>query len=275
MQKNSKYPFADMNIVVTGAGGGIGQDLVRAMSSLGATIWACDLKKSSMVSLKNLTNVKICELDVRVESSWMKLLKEFSSSKNRILNGLVQSAGVLKPGYIANIDTKDIDYHIDINVKGLILGSTLASRIMKQQKSGHIVNIASLAGLAPIPGIALYSTSKFAVRGFSLALAQEMKEFDVSVTVVCPDAVKTSMLDNQVGYEETALTFSGTQLEPRDVTSAIIESFGNKKLEIILPFHRGVLGKIGNSFPGLSSFLIKKLKEKGMRKQMEFQKAKD
>ncbi|MCC5816528.1 MAG: SDR family oxidoreductase [Leptospira sp.] len=264
------YSFNKKNVIVTGAGGGIGKDTVQSLVSKGANVFAADLKKASMIEFKGLENVKIFELDVLSEKSWKSLLGEFLPGKNQKLDGLIQCAGVLKPGYVADIDTKDIDFHIDINVKGLILGCTLVSRIMRDQKSGHIVNIASLAGLAPIPGISLYSTSKFAVRGFTLAFAQEMKKHSVSVTVICPDAVKTPMLDSQVGYEETALTFSGVQLEPKQVTKKILDSFAGKDLEIILPFYRGVLGKFGNNFPGLSSVLLNVLKSKGMRKQKEY-----
>ena len=74
--------------------------------------------------------------------------------------------------------------------------------------SGHIVNIASLASLVPSPGLALYSASKYAVRAFSLAAAEELREHGVAVTTVCPDAVRTAMLDKQLDYPEAALTFT-------------------------------------------------------------------
>lgn len=267
----NNYSFSGKNILVTGAGGGIGKDTVKSLSQKGAHVYATDLSRESMADLEGLANVSVFSLDVRKEESWNSVLSDFQGpGQNKRLDGFIQCAGVLKPGYIVDIDPKDIDFHIDINVKGLILGCTLVSRIMREQKSGHIVNIASLAGLAPIPGISLYSTSKFAVRGFTLAFAQEMKNHNVTVTVICPDAVKTPMLDKQVGYEETALTFSGVQLEPEEVTSAILNSFSNQEMEIILPFYRGVLGKIGNHFPGLSSVLVDILKNKGMKKQEEY-----
>jgi 3-oxoacyl-[acyl-carrier protein] reductase len=264
------FDFKDKNIFVTGAGGGIGKSLVTELLNKGANVWAADLMLDSLSSLGSPPNLTPVELDVRNQTSWESGLREFREGKR--LDGLVQCAGVLKPGYIADIETRDIDFHIDINVKGLLLGATLVSRIMKRQKSGHIVNIASLAGVAPIPGIALYSTSKFAVRGFTLALAQELKEFQVSVTVICPDAVQTPMLDLQVGHEETALTFSGVQLTPEEVTNSILSSFQTKELEILMPMYRGLLGKIGNSFPGLSSLLYEALKKKGLKKQEEFKK---
>ena len=139
--------------------------------------------------------------------------------------------------------------------------------LKKNIKTGHIINISSLAGVAPIPGIALYSASKFAVRGFSIALAYELKRENIYVSVICPDAVNTPMLDLQVPYEEASLTFSGSTLEPLDISKLVIKCLKNKPIEITIPIHRGILAKLGNFFPGLAHILVEPLKKLGRRKQ--------
>ena len=151
-----------------------------------------------------------------------------------------------------------------------ILGSTIVTQYLKKNnKQGHIINIASLAGVAPIPGISLYSASKFAVRGFSIALGYELKNDNISVTVICPDAVNTPMLDLQIPYEEASLTFSGSTLEPKDISNLIIKSFITKKMEILIPTYRGILAKLGNFFPALAFLLINPLKKIGNSRQKE------
>lgn len=265
--KSQQTYFLRKNIVVTGAGGGIGSEICIQLSKLGANVYATDTNLDTMNHLKNLENTKTFSLDVREESSWNRILSNFQDIK---LDGLIQSAGVLKSGYVYDYSSKEIDYHIDINLKGLILGTNLASKIMKKQKSGHIVHIGSLASLIPVPGMSLYSASKFAVRAFSLAVAQELKSFGISVTVVCPDAVRTPMLKTEKEKVEAALTFSGSTLEPQKVAAIVISTFQRPKLEIVLPFYRSILTKVGNLFPRLAAFLYSSLTKIGVSGQKKF-----
>ena len=84
---------------------------------------------------------------------------------------LMNVAGIIAPGKVHEITADRMLSHLDVNARGVMLGTQAAARQMVRQGQGHIINIASLAGLAPIPGIAPYTASKFAVRGFSLAVA--------------------------------------------------------------------------------------------------------
>src|SRR5213079_2909142 len=93
--------------------------------------------------------------------------------------------------------------------KGVMLGTNAAIRAMIPRGSGHVVNIASIAGLVPVPGLAIYSASKHAARAYSIAVAQEVRPHGVYVTAVCPTVVATPMMDMQVDREEAAYTFSG------------------------------------------------------------------
>lgn len=162
-----------------------------------------------------------------------------------------------------------IDKHIDINAKGSMYGATLTAQVMIEQGSGHIINLASLAGLAPVAGLSFYSASKFAIRGFSLAAAAELKEKGISITVIYPDLVKTPMYNYQLDLpaETTAIVFSGSKkvLSVDDVIQAILKAIKAKPLEIALPKSRGILSKIGGSFPGLLMFLNKSLAKKGIK----------
>ena len=80
----------------------------------------------------------------------------------------------------------------------------------------------SMASLAPVSGIGIYSASKFGVRGFSLAMAQEISEDGITVSVVAPDAVDTRMLDHQMNSEAAALTFSGSKILTADDVARVI-----------------------------------------------------
>lgn len=255
-------------VIITGAAGGIGQELVRLLSAAGALIVATDVDE---VALKKLAtrNVTTMGLDVRSSAEWEKVFK--TATKLGSPYALINAVGVLKPGYIDTISSQDIDFHMDINVKGVMIGSSIAAREFKRSGHGHIINIASLAGVAPIPGIALYSASKFAVRGFTLALAAELKEHGVYATVVCPDAVKTPMLDLQKDYPEAALTFSGpSPLTAADVAQAIVNVVGKNQLEVTLPFWRGVFAKTASALPAVAPMIIEALTRSGLEKQSKY-----
>jgi 3-oxoacyl-[acyl-carrier protein] reductase len=257
--------------IVSGAAGGIGQELVNRLSQSGAIVVATDVDEIALQKVSAMTRVQTIACDVRENADWENVFHRAAALGP--VYALINAVGVLKPGYIDAVTPKDINFHIDINVKGVMLGSAIAAREFKRAGAGHIINIASLAGVAPIPGIGLYSASKFAVRGFTLALAAELREFGVFVTVVCPDAVKTPMLDLQKDYPEAALTFSGNApLTAADVANAIVESIGTDIPELTLPFWRGVFAKTASALPGLAPMLIDTLRRAGLENQSKYQK---
>ncbi len=257
---------------VTGAASGIGAHLVRALLERGARVCAADINAEAMAPLRALADearLMIAALDVRDPAQWTARVDEVRACWQR-LDVMLNVAGVIRPGYIHAFAPEDVHLQLDVNTKGVIFGTQAAARAMRAQGGGHIVNIASLAGVAPIPGLALYSASKFAVRGFSLAAAFELREHGIKVTVVCPDAVQTPMLDVQVDREEAALTFSGAEqpLTTADVVDAILQrALTRAPMEILLPRSRGLTAKLGNAFPALSAGLLRALRRKGAVRQ--------
>lgn len=262
-------------VVISGCASGLGKHLVSRFVAKGYRVLATD------INIDALKNVVLSEkwdpdfvwtrkLDVTKKKQWESLLTA-AQDKWGSVDVLCNVAGYLLPGYISETDAEQIDKHIDINVKGVMHGSKFGAEIMVQQGGGHIVNIASLAGIAPVPGIGLYSASKFAVRGFSLSLAQELRSQGVSVSVVCPDAIETPMLTLQEDYEEAVLTFSGNRtLTVSEVADAIIDRALNKgDIEIMIPPVRGWLSKASNAIPQVSFLLGDYLGRIGRKKQSE------
>ncbi len=177
-------------------------------------------------------------------------------------------AGYIRPGRAQNVEVEDVDRHFDINVKGVVFGTRAAARVMIEQGGGHIINIASLASLAPVPGISLYSASKYAVRAFSLAAAEDLLRHNIAVTVVCPDAVATPMLDKQLSYSEAALTFTGRVLTVEDLSQLILGRVLKKRpLLVALPRWRGWLARIGDLSPRMARSLASIMRKQGLLKQ--------
>ncbi|MFO0594087.1 MAG: SDR family oxidoreductase [Myxococcaceae bacterium] len=240
--------------LLTGCASGIGRHLARALSNLGHQVLATDVNEPGLREAAAKDGwgekVKLQALDVRDRGQWQAALEAALKHFGR-LDVLLNIAGYLKPGWTWEVDQAQIDRHLDINVKGVMHGVCVVGEHFKNQRKGHVINIGSLASLAPVPGLSLYSSSKFAVRGFTLAAAQELAPHGVKVTLVMPDAVQTPMLDLQVDYEQAAMTFSGPKaLTVEDIERAIIdEVLPNAPLELPLPFTRGAIARVATFLP--------------------------
>ncbi len=260
-------------VFITGSASGVGRHLTGRFVQQGYHVLATDINISGLKAVAKedgwlQDSVWLRKLDITQKSQWRKLFAELLEKWGR-LDVMCNVAAYLKPGRIHQTETEEVDRHLDINIKGLIYGSKFAAEAMVKQAEGLIINIASLAGVAPIPGISLYSTTKFAVRGFSLALAQELQPFHVDVSVICPDAIETPMLDLQEDYEEASLTFSGAHtLTVKDIGDAVFNRVLTKRpVEVLIPSYRGWLAKLGNTVPGVSFMLSDYLGKVGAERQ--------
>lgn len=241
--------------LVTGAASGIGRHLVGALDRRGDRVLATDvstegLERAAREDGWSAQRIRTRPLDVRSPEAWSEAVDEAV----RVFGGLtvlLNVAGYLHPGRVVDATPEDVDRHLDINVKGVIHGMRAAGSLFVRQGRGHIVNIGSLASLAPVPGLSLYSCSKFAVRGVSLAAAQELAGTGVAVTVVMPDAVQTPMLDLQVDYPDAAMTFSGARpLTVEEIAATIFEDvLVHRPLEVTLPKSRGLVARAANTLP--------------------------
>jgi 3-oxoacyl-[acyl-carrier protein] reductase len=259
--------------LLTGGASGIGRHLAGALGRRGHHVVATDRNLDGLASAAKgdawPDRVATAFLDVTSEPDWEAAL-DVCEARMGGLDVALNVAGYLAPGFVTELDAAEIDRHLGVNVKGVVLGTRAAARRMIAAKNpGHIVNFGSLASLSPVPGLSLYCASKWAVRGFSLSAAVELKDAGIAVTLVCPDAVETPMLDVQKDREEAALTFSGDKpLTVQDIERALIEHVLPKRpLEITIPLSRGLLARVGGAAPGLASVLYPLMKKKGLSQQ--------
>ena len=258
--------------IITGAASGIGKHWALALIKDGYRLVLADINEEGLAAAfpPRITpdHVLTCPLDVTRVESWLALFQTALNTFGRV-DYLFNVAGIITPGYIHETDVSQIDRHLNVNAKGTMIGCKLAAELMIEQKQGHIINVSSLAGIAPVPGLSLYAASKAAVRSFSLSLANELYDKGVLVTVICPDLVDTPMLDLQLDYPAAALTFSGSSrpLTVRDLEKAFRQAMQDKPLEITLPPSRGLLAKIANLFPVTNRWLRHSLMRKGSKLQ--------
>lgn len=268
----STHTNRSLRVFVTGSASGIGLHVTDRLLAAGHRVWATDLQLQSLQTTGATRGwseslVTYRGLDVVDEPVWKSTYEEAVQTLGAI-DVHLNIAGYLRPGWVHEITSADVHRHFDINVKGVVFGTQLAAQHMLTRGRGHILNIASLAGLSPIPGLGLYSASKFAVRAFSVAAALELKDRGVAVTTICPDAVQTPMLDLQVAHEEASLTFSGNRaLTVEDVGDAVFKALRKRPIEVHLPRHRAWLAKAANLLPGATHGISQRMQARGRARQ--------
>lgn len=264
----SEQPVA----IITGAASGIGKHWAAALMRDGYRLVLGDVNTEGLAAAfppRGLPDyVLIQALDITSVDSWVDIFQTAINTYGQV-DYLFNIAGVITPGFIHETDVDLIDHHLAVNAKGTMVGTKLAAELMREQGHGHIINVSSLAGIAPVPGLSLYAASKAAVRSFSLSVANELVDKGVYVTVICPDLVDTPMLDLQLEYPSAALTFSGSSrpLTVQDMEKAFRQAMNDHPLEITLPSSRGFLSKIASLFPVTNQWLRGFLTRKGIRQQ--------
>jgi NADP-dependent 3-hydroxy acid dehydrogenase YdfG len=263
----------DTVVWLTGCASGVGLHLTDAFLARGARVLATDvdldgMRRAARANEWDSGRLLMRRLDVTDRSAWEALYTELMGYWGRF-DMLFNVAGVIRPGRLAEAAEADYDLHMDVNFRGLVHGSQVAARHMRAQGRGHIVNVSSLAGIAPVPGIGLYSASKHAVRAYSLVLAEELKDSGVAVTVVCPDAIETPMLIRQEDYEEAAMVFSGrSPLTVRDISRVIFERIlKDRPVEVGIPAGRAFLARMAGAFPAVSRLMSRFMRRRGAREQ--------
>jgi NADP-dependent 3-hydroxy acid dehydrogenase YdfG len=199
--------FAGKVAVVTGAGSGIGQALAIELGRSGAKLAISDVDTEGLAvtgeRLKSIgTPVKSDRLDV-TEREAFQVYADAVNEHFGVVNQIYNNAGIAFTGDIEACQFKDIERVMDVDYWGVVNGTKLFLPHLIASGDGHVVNISSVFGLMSVPGQAAYNAAKFAVRGFTEALRQEMivAGHPVKVTAVHPGGIKTGIARNMTTAE--------------------------------------------------------------------------
>jgi len=190
--------FSDSVSIITGAASGIGRELARRLAISGSRVNAVDIDEEGLQDAKGRlkrdgVSIETHRLDVADARAVRGFYEQVAREQGRI-DFVFNNAGIAVIAETQDM-TEDLWRRIvEVNLMGVIHGSTAAYRIMTDQGFGHIINTASLAGLVPISSETAYTTTKFGVVGLSLSLRAEGRAFGVKVSVVCPGFVKTEIM---------------------------------------------------------------------------------
>lgn len=183
--------------IVTGAGSGIGKGLAEELARRGAHVVISDIHAERIAKVadnivKAKGKVTASTLDVSQYDAVKKTLDDTVATHGKI-DFIFNNAGTAVGGPAKDVSIDDWHKVIDINLYGVVYGSSVAFPIMMKQGFGHIINIASIEGLTPFPNSASYAASKHGVVGLSSALRVEGADYGVKVSVVCPAYIKTAI----------------------------------------------------------------------------------
>jgi NAD(P)-dependent dehydrogenase (short-subunit alcohol dehydrogenase family) len=181
---------APRRVLVTGAASGLGLALVRALVARGDLVLATDQAAERPITVPEAA-AYLC-LDVRSDDAWLAAHDHVRETWGG-LDVLVNNAGVAAGGRIDVATMAEWQWIVDINLLGVVRGCRTFTPLFKAQGSGHIVNIASLAGLVHAPGMASYNAVKAGVVALSETLSHELAPHGIDVSVACPSFFRTNL----------------------------------------------------------------------------------
>ena len=187
-------------VVITGASSGLGEATARLLSAQGATVVLGARRVDRIVALADELSrgggrALALQTDV-TRSAEVKRLVDGAVEKYGRVDVMINNAGLMPSSPLERLKIADWDRMIDVNIKGVLYGIAAALPHMQARKSGHIVNVSSVAGHRVRAGTAVYSATKHAVRVLTEGLRQEVKPYNIRTTIVSPGAVATELPDS-------------------------------------------------------------------------------
>lgn len=265
--------FKDKTVVITGGSAGVGAATAHKFANAGANLLlvARGKKKLDRVAeeLRAKTRVEVMVMDVADTDACINLFKKAEFEFGQI-DVLINNAGCHERGPVETVAADDLKNMIDVNLRAPIILSRLVLPYLRTVGSGAIINVASLAGQTPVPGAAAYSASKFGLRAFTFALAEELRDTSIKVAAVSPGPIDTGFIMANID-NVTDLTFSQPISTADEVADEIMKLCINGKRERSMPPVSGLLTMLTYLFPGLSRIVKPALEQRGRRIKRQLQ----
>src|SRR5574342_167148 len=249
-------------VIVTGASSGIGEATARQFGLEGARLVLAARRVDRLEALAQQISAMNSGAETLVVQADLSKLEDIGSLIQRTLDRfgridvLVNNAGFGRLDWLENLDpAKDIQSQFDVNVLGVIQTTRQALPVMIQQKSGHIINMCSMAGLVATPTYTIYAACKHAVHGFSEALRREVKPWGIDVSMIYPGGVTTEFGQHAgIKRKTKATTPRSLLLSAEDVGRAVVKLVRRPRPMWIIPWLWSLTALLNKLFPSFVDY---------------------
>ncbi|MFT4917933.1 MAG: NADP-dependent 3-hydroxy acid dehydrogenase YdfG [Zhongshania aliphaticivorans] len=270
--------FKNKVIAVTGAASGIGRALVEGLLASGARVAASDVDNTNLQRLRELATTELLLLssvDVSDQAAMQAWANEVKTHFGEV-DGVINNAGVALSCHASDQPREQMEWLFNINYWGVINGVEAFLPELMRRPEACIVNISSLFGLLSVPSQSAYNAAKFAVRGYSESLRQDLRETSIKVVTVHPGGIQTnianngrhlhSITGNAADVDKTAALFNSiAATSPRQAAKKIMLGMRKSKPRVLIGSDAWFLDKIQRLFPAWYDRLLVPMMTVGTR----------
>ncbi|MCH5223778.1 MAG: SDR family NAD(P)-dependent oxidoreductase [Muribaculaceae bacterium] len=261
--------------MVTGAAGGIGLEFAKTLAGQGASIILVDISRDRLLSAKGLLE-KDCrrvesqqfltlQLDL-TEENFIDKIEGFCRENSVLPDILINNAGIFSFSPMTETSPKKVETFIDLHVRAVSLLSQWFVGKRTVLKSGWMLNMSSMSCWMPMPGLALYSSTKSYIRVFTRALHYEVRDYNVGVTVACPGGIATDLFGLPEKWKRFAVAIGVLDTPERFAKKAVKRMLKKKKQYINGALNRFSIFFIGILPTSLRMLVKHKLLDKGIKR---------
>jgi NAD(P)-dependent dehydrogenase (short-subunit alcohol dehydrogenase family) len=259
--------------VVTGAGRGFGREIARRLAGRGYAVLCTDIDGPSAERTAQEIGAGAWSMAHDVRDAEQHRAAAAAAAARGPLEVWVNNAGVLRTQKAWEHPDEEVRLQVEANLLGVMWGSRAAVEEMRSRNGAepaHVINMASLSALTPVPGLAVYGATKHGVLGFSESLQGDLDDVGIPVRVhaVCPDSASTDMVRERAADAEAAIIWSAPRmLTPQEVADKVVALLDSSKLVLVIPRRRGVVARTFGLFPNTGLRLAGPMKKLGERKR--------
>lgn len=233
-------------VLLTGASGGIGRAIARAVGRGAADLVLTGRRADVLESLASELGARALACDLSVREDVDQLVERAGA-----VDVLISNAGVPASGFLADLSQEEIDRMLEVNLRAPVALARAVVPGMVERRRGHIVFVSSLQGKAAVPAASVYSATKFGLRGFALALRQDLRPYGVGVSVVLPGFIRDAGMFADSG---ASLPPGLRTRSPEDVARAVVAAIERNRAEVeVAPLALRVGSAVASVAPALSA----------------------